>query len=125
MVDVDHAGDPLLGAPAGFGPDIALDEIDAVGVQGLGLPGPEGSLLPFVRLLPEEARGFGIVVQMEPVNEVDPENHVDSQIFDQQEVMSLGPVPHLNGHQVSTIGLQQATIGCFEDSRLRVEQLRF
>ena len=105
MVDVDHAGYPRLGAPSGFGPNITLDEIDGVGVQGLGLPGPEGPHLPFVRLLPEEASGFGIVVQMEPVDEIDPENYVDSQIFDQHKVMSQGPVPNLDGHQVSTIRL--------------------
>ena len=34
-----------------------------------------------------------------------------------------GPVSHLNGHQVLTFCLKQATVGCFEDSRLGVEQL--
>ena len=81
MVNVDHAGHPRLGASARFGPNIALDEIDRVTVQGLGLFGPEGPLLSLVRLLPDEASGSRNVVQVEPVNEVDPENHVDSQII--------------------------------------------
>ena len=70
VVDVDHAGNPRFGASARFGPDIALNEVDGVGVQGLSFLGPEGPLLPIVGLLPEEASGFGIVVQVEPVNEV-------------------------------------------------------
>ena len=74
MVDVDHAGKPQLVASTRLGLDIALDEIDEVGVQGLGFLGPDGPLLPIVGLLPEEASGFGIVVQEEPVNEVNPQN---------------------------------------------------
>ena len=35
--------------------------------------------------------------------------------------MNQGPVPYLNGHQVSTVGLKQAPVGCFEDSSLGVE----
>ena len=105
VVDVDHAGHSRLGAPSGFGPNIALDEVDGVGVQSLGFLGPEGPLLPVIGLLPKETSGFCIVVQVEPVDEVDPENHVDSQIFDQHKVMSQGPVPNLDGHQVSTIRL--------------------
>ena len=105
VVDVDHAGHSRLGTPSGFGPNIALDEVDGVGVQSLGFLGPEGPLLPVIGLLPKEASGFCIVVQVEPVDEVDPENHVDSQIFDQHKVMSQGPVPNLDGHQVSTIRL--------------------
>ena len=115
----------MLGAPAGFGPNIALDEIDGVGVQGLGLLGPEGPLLLVIGRLPEEASSFGVVVEVESVNEVDPENHVDSQVFNQHIVMSQGPVPNLNGHQISTFHLKQATIGCFEDSRIGLEQLGF
>ena len=124
MVDGDHAGHSWLGAPSGFGPNIALDETDEI-VQGLSLFGSEGPLLPLVGLLPEEALGFSIVVQVEPVDKIDPENQVDSQIFDQHEVRSQCPVPNLDGHQVSTICLKHATVGCFEDSRLGVEQLGF
>ena len=83
---------------------------------------PDRPLFPFVGILQEEPSCFGIVVQVITMNDVDSQDDVDSKFFDQHEVVGKGSASHLNGEQVSSAGLEQAPIGCFEDPKHVVKQ---